>query len=83
VRRSIEFDHDDHPADDDERPQAWWIVGIFDECEGCGLEPQVELTIELQEQNGERVTAHLNPATARKLRLGLKRALEELGEPID
>ena len=79
MRQSIAFAHDDHPAGDDERPQGWWIVSVFDECEACDR-PLVELTVELMDSPGERVSVHLGPGTVRKLQQGLELALREIGE---
>jgi hypothetical protein len=79
VKKSIDFALDDHPEDDDERPQAAWAVAVLDDCEGCG-DARVELTLEVAGQAGQGVIAHLAPATARRLRAALATALREVGE---
>lgn len=79
MRRSIDDALDDHPDGDDERPPASWAVGMSDDCEGCG-DLRVVLTLEERGRPGQGVVAHLEPATARRLRRALAAALAELGE---
>lgn len=79
VRRSIDDCIDDHPADDDERPPAFWSVGTSDDCEGCS-DLRVMLNLEEVGGAGRGLAAHLAPSTARRLRTALAAALVELGE---
>jgi hypothetical protein len=84
MRRSIDDALDDHPADDDERPQASWAVALSDDCEACGDgELRVVLTVEEAGQAGIGIVAHLSPVTARRLRTAIAAALREIGEPPD
>jgi len=78
VRQSIDFAFDDHPGDDD-KPGTAWAVAAVDDCDGCGG-LRVELTLEDEGRHGTGVTAHLAPATARRLRAALAAALREVGE---
>jgi hypothetical protein len=80
VKKSIDFALDDHPEDDDERARMAWSVAVLDDCDGCG-DLRVELNIEEMGRNGEGLTAHLSPGTARRLRTALGAALREVGEP--
>ena len=79
MRRSIDDATDDHPGDDEERPPASWMVGMADDCDGCG-DLRVVLTLEEVGRAGTGVIAHLAPANARRLRAALAAALRELGE---
>ena len=54
-------------------------MSVVDDCEGCD-DLRVELNIEEEGRNGEGLTAHLAPATARRLRAALAAALREVGE---
>jgi hypothetical protein len=81
VKKSVDFDFDDHPADD-ERPRTAWAISVVDDCDGCD-DLRVEFTLEEEGRQGTGVTAHLAPATARRLRASLASALREIGEPID
>jgi hypothetical protein len=82
MRRSIDDARDDHPADDDERPGASWVVALEDACEGCGDgELRVVVTLEEVGRPGTGVIAHLAPDTARRLRAAIAAALKEIGEP--
>ena len=67
MKQSVDFGHDDHPEDDPERPRAWWIVDVTDDCDGC------------QDLRVERATAHFNPETARRVRAAITSALREIG----
>jgi hypothetical protein len=69
---------DDHPAGD-ERPRASWAVALLDDCEGCD-DLRVELVVEEEGAAGAGLSAHLAPASARRLRLALAAALREVGE---
>jgi hypothetical protein len=79
VKKSIDFALDDHADDDDERARSAWAVSVVDDCEGCG-DIRVELNLEEVGRNGTGLTAHLAPATARRLRAALAAALREVGE---
>jgi hypothetical protein len=78
VRRSIDDARDDHPFDE-ERPPASWMVGLTDDCDGCG-DIRVVVTLEEAGRAGTGVVAHLGPAGARRMRAALAAALRELGE---
>ena len=77
MKKSIDHGFDDHPDGDEEQAPAAWVVAIRDDCEGCD-DIRVELLVE--EKGGTGLTAHLAPATARKLRAALAAALREVGE---
>jgi hypothetical protein len=79
MKKSIDFWFDDHPEDDDERPRVAWAVAIIDDCEECN-DLRVELTVEDEGRSGTGLTAHLAPATARRLRGALAAALRDVGE---
>jgi hypothetical protein len=79
VKKSIDFSFDDHPADDDEKPRVAWAVAVVDDCDGCE-DLRVEVTVEDEGAHGAGVTAHLAPATARRLRAAVATALREVGE---
>jgi hypothetical protein len=82
MRKLADYGRDDHPADDPERAQLAWTVALLDDCEECdGL--RVELTVEEVGRPGAGLVGHLAPATARRLRSALARALREMGEPAD
>ena len=78
MKRSIDFAFDDHP-DDDEKPREAWAVAAVDDCDSCD-DLRVEMTFEDEGANGTGVTAHLAPATARRVRAALAAALREVGE---
>jgi hypothetical protein len=82
VRKSIDFDFDDHPDDDEEKSPVAWAVAVVDDCEACD-EVRVELTLEDEGANATGVTAHLAADTARRLRAALAAALREVGEKPD
>ncbi len=67
VKKSIDFGHDDHPPDDEERAVVAWAVAVTDDCEGCD-DLRVELTLEELGRPGTGLTGHLSPVTARRLR---------------
>jgi hypothetical protein len=79
MRKLSDYGLDDHPADDPERAQLAWAVALLDDCEPCD-DLRVELTLEEAGRPGAGLVAHLAPATARRLRAALARALRELGE---
>ena len=82
MRKLADYGRDDHPADDPERAELAWTVALLDDCEECdGL--RVELTVEEVGRPGAGLVGHLAPATARRLRAALARALREMGEPAD
>ncbi len=82
MRKLADYGRDDHPADDPERAQLAWTVALLDDCEECdGL--RVELTVEEVGGPGAGLVGHRAPATARRLRAALARALREMGEPAD
>jgi hypothetical protein len=80
VKKSIDFNVDDHPPDDDERPRVAWAVAVSDDCEPCG-DVRVEVTFEEEGRAGLGVVAHLAPDTARRLRKAIAVALQNIGEP--
>jgi hypothetical protein len=79
MRKLSDYGLDDHPADDPDRAQLAWAVALLDDCEPCD-DLRVELTLEEAGRPGAGLVAHLAPATARRLRAALARALRELGE---
>ena len=79
MKKSIDFDLDNHPQDDEERRRTAWAVSIVDDCVGCD-DLRVELTLEEEGRKGEGVVAHLAPATARRLRGAIAAALRDIGE---
>jgi hypothetical protein len=82
MRKLADYGRDDHPAEDPERAQLAWTVALLDDCEECaGL--RVELTVEEVGTPGAGLVGHLAPATARRLRAALARALREMGEAED
>lgn len=77
MKKSIDFALDDHP-DGDELPGSAWAVAITDDCEGCN-DLRVELNVEERGRNGEGLTVHLSPASAKRLAAAIASALKELG----
>ena len=84
MRRSI----DDHPFDSADYPPDWeeedlmsisWAVAISDDYDDG--EPRVVLTVEEMGRPGAGLVAHLPPPVARRLRVALRDALREIGEP--
>jgi hypothetical protein len=73
---------DDHPDDDPERARLSWTVSVLDDCDGCA-DARVELILEEVGRPGAGMAGHLAPATARRLRAVLARALGEIGEAAD
>jgi hypothetical protein len=81
MRRSIDDAADAHPAGDEDKPPASWMVQLLDDCEPCGDgELRVALTVEDLGGAGLGVVAHLDPAGARRLRGAIADALREIGE---
>ena len=82
MRMMADYGRDDHPEEDPERAQLAWTVALLDDCDECrGL--RVELTVEEVGRPGTGLVGHLAPATARRLRAALARALREMGEEAD
>jgi hypothetical protein len=81
MKKSVDADFDDHPADEDRERMAW-SVAVTDDCDGCG-DLRVELTMEEIGQHGAGLTAHFSPATARRLRAAIAAGLRDIGEPVD
>lgn len=82
MRRSIDdypFTADDLPPSDDELQQLSWAVAISDDYDDA--EPRVVLTMEEVGAPGEGLIMHLNGEQTRRLRLALRDALREIGEP--
>ena len=79
VKKSVDFSLDDHPADDGERSRIAWAVAIMDDCDGCE-DLRVELTMEQEGRPGTGLVAHLNAASARRLRAAVGSALRDIGE---
>jgi hypothetical protein len=84
MRRSI----DDYPATDADLPpeadeydiaKISWGVAISDDYEDA--EPRIVLTVEEVGPSRLGLVAHLNPTVARRLRVALRDALREIGEP--
>jgi len=83
MRRSI----DDHPfdptldpvvaADPDLTPVSWAVAIADDYDDG---EPRLVLTVDELGKPGEGMVAHLLPAEARRLRVALRDALQEVAE---
>lgn len=78
MKKSIDFDFDDHPTDD-ERPRTAWVISVVDDCDGCG-DLRVEMSFEEEGRPGTGVSAHLSPATARRVRASIAAALREICE---
>ena len=82
VRRSIDdfpFSPDDLPPSEDELQRLSWAVAISDDYDDA--EPRVVLTVEEVGSPGEGSIMHLNGDQARRLRVALRDALREIGEP--
>ena len=84
MRRSI----DDHPFDPAEDPvvaadpdlaPGSWAVAIADDYDDA--EPRIVLTVEELGRAGTGMALHLTPAIARRLRIAIRDALREIGEP--
>jgi len=79
MKQSVDNAFDDHPAGGERLPVSWAVV-IADDCEDCD-DQRVELTLEEDGKRGTGLTAHLAPATAKRLRAALATALRQLGDP--
>jgi len=81
VRRSIDdhpFSLDDLAPSEEDIQRLSWAVAISDDYDDA--EPRVVITMEEVGRPGAGLIAHLNPATARRLRVALRDALREIGE---
>ena len=82
MRRSI----DDYPATPDDIPPGWeddlapvsWAIQISDDYDDA--EPRVVLTVEEFGRPGEGFVTHLSPDVARRLRVAIRDALQEIGQ---
>lgn len=79
VKKQVDYGQDDHPADDEDQARLAWAVAARDDCDGCA-DLRVELTLEEVGAAGTGLSAHLAPASARRLRTALGQALREMGE---
>ncbi|MEZ5165324.1 MAG: hypothetical protein R2695_02120 [Acidimicrobiales bacterium] len=83
MRRSI----DDYPATADDIPPGWeddlvpvaWAVQISDDYDDAI--PRVVLALEEVGRPATGLVTHLAPDLARRLRVALRDALREIGEP--
>jgi hypothetical protein len=66
--------------DGDELPSTSWVVAVSDDYDDESI--RVVLTIEEFGKAGLGLTAHLAPDEARRLRVALRNALREVGEPV-
>ena len=84
MRRSIDdhpFSEADLPPSEDDLQRLSWAVAISDDYDDA--EPRVVLTVEEIGRAGEGFVLHLSPPQARRLRLALRDALREIGEPTE
>jgi len=82
VRRSIDdypFQEQDLPLGADDAARLSWAVAISDDYDDG--EPRVVLTVEEVGRAGEGLVAHLGAEHVRRLRVALRDALREIGEP--
>jgi len=82
VRRSIDdhpFSLDDLPPSEEDIQRLSWAVAISDDYDDG--EPRIILTLEEVGRPGAGLIAHLSPSIARRLRVALRDALREIGEP--
>lgn len=79
MRKLADYGLDDHPDDDPDRARASWSVAFLDDCSDCA-DLRVEITVEEAGRPGAGRSAHLSPASARRLRAALGLALREIGE---
>lgn len=82
MKKLSDYGRDDHPENDEERPQLAWSVALLDDCDTCE-DIRVELILEEVGKPGYGLVAHLSPSNARKLRSALTTALKEIGEDKD
>lgn len=83
MRKFVDDAADDHTVDGDDKPPAVWSVSLTDDCDVCDGDVRIVLTVEPKGEHGRGTVAHLNPATARRLRRALAAALREVGERAD
>jgi hypothetical protein len=81
VKKLAAYGRDDHPSDDEERPQLAWAVAAMDDCDRCG-DIRIELTLEELARPGTGLAAHLAPSWARALSAALATALRDVGERV-
>jgi hypothetical protein len=82
MKRSI----DDYPATAADIPPGWeddlapvsWAIQISDDYDDA--EPRVVLTVEEVGRPAEGLMTHLAPEQARRVRLAIRDALQEIGE---
>jgi hypothetical protein len=65
-------------AEGDELPALSWVIAVSDDYEDEQV--RVVLTVEEVGRAGYGLAAHLDPASARRLRAALRNALREVGE---
>lgn len=84
MRRSIDDDQIPVPPVDPEDAAEMvplnWAVNICDDYDDAGL--RVQLVVEEVGAAGTGLVAHLDPDQARRLRLALRSALEEIGQDV-
>jgi len=78
VRRSIDEGLGDEGAGD-EVTHCSWAVALTDDYDDT--EPRVVVTLEELGRRGQGLSVHLPPDGARRLRIALRHALAEAGEP--
>jgi hypothetical protein len=79
MKKLVAQGFDDHPEDDPDRARMSWTVSVLGDREGCEG-TRIELVLEDVGRPGAGLNAHFAPATARRLRAELARALREIGE---
>ena len=84
MRRSIDYAKPDATSpildsEGDELPATSWVVAVSDDYEDEAI--RVVLTLEEFGRAGLGLSAHLAPDDARRLRVALRNALREVGEP--
>jgi hypothetical protein len=83
MRRTIDYLASDSPplvdVDGDELGNMSWVVAVSDDYEDEHV--RVVLTVEEVGRAGYGLSAHLDPDSARRLRVALRHALREVGEP--
>lgn len=78
MRRSIDEGLGDEGAGD-EVTHCSWAVALTDDYDDT--EPRVVVTLEELGRRGQGLSVHLPPDGARRLRIALRHALAEAGEP--
>ena len=78
MRRSIDEGLGDEGAGD-EVTHCSWAVALTDDYDDT--EPRVVVTLEELGRRGQGLSVHLPPDGARRLRVALRHALAEAGEP--